>query len=56
MYGVINFKVPLPPPSLREVWDYKKGNSSYIQCAVSNTDWDFLFRGTDVNKKVDTLN
>lgn len=24
--------------------------------AVSNTDWEFLFRGDDVNKKVDMLN
>ena len=56
IYSVIDFKVPLPPSYLREVWDYKNANSSYIQSAVSNTDWDFLFRGADVNKKVDILN
>ena len=31
IYGVIDFKVPLPPPYTREVWDYKDANSSYIQ-------------------------
>ena len=31
IYGVIDFKVPLPPPYLREVWDYNNANSSYIQ-------------------------
>ena len=56
MYGVIDFKVPLPPPYLREVYDYNNVNWSYIQSAVSNTDWDFLFREADVNKKFDILN
>ena len=56
IYGIIDFKVPLPPPYLREIWDYKNANSIYIQSAVSNTDWDFLFRGADVNKKVVMLN
>ena len=39
-----------------KVWYYKNADSSYIQSAVSNTDWEFLFRGTDVNKKVDISN
>ena len=50
LYGVIDFKVLLPPPYLKEVWDYK--NTS----AVSNTDWESLFRGAYVNKKADILN
>ena len=29
MYGIIDFKVPLPPPYQREVWDYKNANSNY---------------------------
>ena len=56
IYGIIDFKVPLPPLYLREVWDYKNTNSSYIQSAGSNTDWDFLFGGADDNKKVIVLN
>ena len=56
IYGIIDFKVPLSPPYIREVWDYKNANSSYIQSATSNTDWDFLFRGADVSKKVVILN
>ena len=54
--GIIDFKVPLPPPYLREVWDYENANSSYIQSAVSNTDWNVLLRRADVNKKFVTLN
>ena len=26
IYGIIDFKVPLPPPYIREVWDYKNAN------------------------------
>ena len=56
IYGVIDFKVPLPPPCLREVWYYKNANINHIQSAVSSIDWAFLFRGDNVNKKVDALN
>ena len=41
---------------MREVWDYKNANVNPIQIAYSSIDWEFLFRGTNVNKKVDILN
>ena len=41
---------------MREVWDYKNANVNPIQIAFSSIDWEFLFRGTNVNKKVDILN
>ena len=44
------------PSYLKEVLDYKSANWSYIQCAVSNTDQEFLFRGADANKKINILN
>ena len=53
---IIDFKVPLPPTYLREVCDYKNANVNHIQSAVSSTDWEFLFRGANVHKKVDILN
>ena len=53
---IIDFKVPLPPTYLREVCDYKNANVNHIQSAVSSTDWEFLFREANVNKKVDILN
>ena len=56
IYGIIDFKVPLLPPYLREVWDYKNANVNHIQSAVSSIDWDFIFHGANVNKKVDILN
>ena len=54
--GIINFRVPLPPPYLKEVWDYKNANVTDIQSAVSIIDREFLFRGANINKKVDILN
>ena len=41
---------------MREVWDYKNTNVNHIQIAVSSIDWEFLFRGANVNKKVDISN
>ena len=56
VYGIIGFKVPLPPPYLREVWNYKNANVNHIQSAVLSIDGKFLFRGDIVNKKTDILN
>ena len=41
--GIINFKVPLPPPYLREVWDYKNANVNHIQSAVQVLTGSFYF-------------
>ena len=30
IYGIIDFKAPLPPSYLREVWDYKNANVNHI--------------------------
>ena len=56
MYGKIDFKIPIPPPYMRDVWDYKNASAECIQCSVSSIDWDFLFWGKSINKKVDILN
>ena len=56
IYGIIGFKVPLLPPYLGEVWDYKNANVNHVQSDVSSIDWEFLFRGANVNKKVHILN
>ena len=56
IYVIIDFKVPPPPSYLREVRDYENANVNHIQSAVSSTGWKFLFRGDNINKKVDTLN
>ena len=54
VYGKIGFKIPVLPPYMREVWDYK--NTSAESAQRSSIDWDFLFRGKSINKKVDILN
>ena len=56
IYGKINFNVPLPPPYIREVWDYKKAKVENIQRSISSIDWDFMFQGKTVNQKVSSLN
>ena len=56
VYGKIDFKIPIPPPFMREVWAYKNASTESIQCSVSNIDWDFLFLGNSINKKIDILN
>ena len=54
VWGKIGFKIPIPPPYMREVWDYK--NASAVSIQRSSIDWDFLFWGKSINKKVDMLN
>ena len=44
VYGKINFNVPLPPPYIREVWDYKNAKVENIEQSVSGIDWDFMFQ------------
>ena len=54
IYDIIDFKVQ--PFYLREVRDYKNANVNHTQSAVSSIDWEFLFRGANVNLKIDVLN
>ena len=43
IHGKISFNVPLPPPYIREVLDYKNAKVASIQQSVSGIDWDFIF-------------
>ena len=54
VYGKIDFKIPILPPYMREVWDYKNASAESIQSSVLVLD--FLFQGKSFNKKVDILN
>ena len=56
IHSITDFKVPLSPSFLIEVWDYENTNVNHIQSAVWTIDWVFFFRGANVNKKVDILN
>ena len=38
IYSITDFKVPLPPSYLREVWDYKNAKVNHMQSAVPSTD------------------
>ena len=52
VYGKIDFKIPILPPYMKEVWDYKNASAESIQCSVSSIDWDFLFQGKSINKRL----
>ena len=56
IYDITDIKVSLLSPFLTEVWDYKNTNVNHIKCAILSTDWEFIFRGGNVFKKVDILN
>ena len=55
VYGKIDFKNPIPPPYLWEVWDYENAITESVQCSVSSIDWDFLFCRKSINKKIDRV-
>ena len=50
MYGKIDFKILIPPPYMREVWDYKNASAECIQCSVSSIDWTF-YSGENLSAK-----
>ena len=56
LYGKTDFKIPIPPPYMREVWNYKVASTENIQCLIFSIDWNFLFCGKSMNKNVDILN
>ena len=56
VYSKLDFKIPILPSYMREVWDYKTASAESIQRSFSSIDWDFLFWGKSINKKVDIIN
>ena len=49
---IINY----PPPYNRQVWEYKKADTTLIKKALSQANWYFLFDKKDVNYQVKILN
>ena len=56
IYGKINFNVPLSPPYISEVWDYKNEKVENIRQSVPGIDWNFIFQGKTVNQNANILN
>ena len=52
IHGKINFRVPLPPPHFRTIWDYKSADTSSIQRAIENFNWQYAFESKTINEKV----
>ena len=53
-YCKSNLIINYPPPYDRQVWDYKKGDTTLIKKALSQVNWYFLF--DNVNDQVEILN
>ena len=56
IHGKIDFRVPLQPVYVCEVWDYNKANVENIKKAVSNFNWNRAFEDLSVDEKVELLN
>ena len=56
IYGKINVCVPFQPIYIPEVCDYKKANVENIKKAISNFNWDEVFKNVALNEKVALLN
>ena len=54
-YCKINFRIPFPPSYKRKIWNFSRANSTLIQRAMNEFDWDGLFEGLDVNGRVSLL-
>ena len=52
IYGKNNFRVPLPPPHFRMIWDYKNADTSSVQHAIENFNWQYAFESKTINGKV----
>ena len=56
IFGKIDIRVPHPPPYVREVWDYNKGNAQNIKKATSSFNWNKAFENLSTDRKVELLN
>ena len=52
IYRKIIFRVCLPPPHFRTIWNYKNAGASFIQCAIENFNWQYAFESKTINEKV----
>ena len=51
VFDQTDFKIPIPPPYMKEVWDYTNASTNAsIQRSVSGIDWDFSLWGKYISK------
>ena len=55
IFAEINFKVYLPPPYERLIWDYPKANVDAIQSSLLQIDWTTSMENLHVNDQVKFL-
>ena len=52
IYGKINFRIPLPPPHCRTVWDHKNADAISVQRVRENFNWQYAFERKPINEKI----
>ena len=55
IYGKINFRILLPPPHFRTIWDYNNTDAGSIQRAIENFNWQYAFESKTINEKIQVL-
>ena len=56
IFGKIDIHVPLPPPYVREVWDFSKAHAENIKKAISSFNWNKAFENLSIDAKIELLN
>ena len=56
IYAKINFQIHFPVPFQRKVWDYSKADITLIRRSLKAINWQEIFRFSDVNRQVASLN
>ena len=49
IFGKVNFKIPLPPPLYRGIWDCKDANNKTIQKSIRTFNWEKFFQNKNIN-------
>ena len=55
IYGKINFRILLPPPHFRTIWDYNNTDAGCIKRAIENFNWQYAFESKTINEKIQVL-
>ena len=56
IFGKTDIHVPLPPPYVREVWDFSKADAENIKKAISSFNWNKAFENLSIDAKIELLN
>ena len=52
IYGKINFRVPIPPPHFRTIWDWMPTPALF---SILHINWQYAFESKTINEKIQTV-